>query len=352
MRGNGRVFQRGSIWWISFYHNGREHRESSGSTERKKAVKLLRQRLGELAAGEVSGSPLSSRRTGKGAVMMEALFDLLQQNYQLSGRGGYTEFLHLRRLRKRFAGHTVDSCTSQVIRRYMADRKNRGCKPATVNREMNVLRAAFRLGYENDLVQRLPKIKRLPEYGVRNEYFTREEIDSLLPHLPENLRDVVLFAFLSGWRKGEILGLRWKNVDPAGSVIRLDPEQNKGRTVRILALEGELATIIEMRRDSRGALSNSDDHVFQGDGRPFRDIRVRWLKACKEAGLGHRWFHSLRRSAARNMSLLGIPEKVIMSIMGHKTRVMFDRYNIVAEADQRSYAKRIFGRDADNLTDR
>ena len=74
-------------------------------------------------------------------------------------------------------------------------------------------------------------------------------------------------------------------------------------------------------------------------------------RACREAGLGRRWFHSLRRSAARNMSLQGIPEKVIMSIMGHKTRGMFDRYNIVTEADQRSYAARLFRRKADNEAD-
>ena len=84
-------------------------------------------------------------------------------------------------------------------------------------------------------------------------------------------------------------------------------------------------------------------HVFHRRGRPIYEFRETWLKACRKAGLGRRWFHSLRRSAARNMSLRGIPEKVIMSIMGHKTRLMFDRYNIVSEADQRQYAKRLFG---------
>ena len=84
-------------------------------------------------------------------------------------------------------------------------------------------------------------------------------------------------------------------------------------------------------------------HVFHRDGYPLGDFREAWLTACRKAGLGHRWFHSLRRSAARNMSLQGIPEKVIMSIMGHKTRLMFDRYNIITESDQRAYAKRLFG---------
>ena len=70
--------------------------------------------------------------------------------------------------------------------------------------------------------------------------FTRAEIDALIPGLPEHLRDVVLFGFVTGWRKGEITGLRWaNNVNRADAVIRLEPEQNKGRTVgavRVLAL--------------------------------------------------------------------------------------------------------------------
>ena len=83
--------------------------------------------------------------------------------------------------------------------------------------------------------------------------------------------------------------------------------------------------------------------VFHRNGNQLKKFWDDWCKACRQSGLGHRRFHSLRRSAARRMSLEGAPEKVIMSIMGHKTRAMFDRYNIVTEADQRAYAARLFG---------
>ena len=274
---------------------------------------------------------------------MQQLFDLAEHHYRINNRLTPTHRSYLARLRRRFAPYTVRACTSLAISHYMADRQRAGRTPATINREIAVLRVAFRLGYENDLVARVPVIKRLPEFGVRNEFFTRTEVDSLLPCLPEYLRDVVLFGFLTGWRKGEIVGLRWSNVNRAEAVIRLEPQQNKGRTVRVLALQGELVKLIERRWRARKVGSTLVEHVFHRDGCPLGTFRWAWHKACRQAGLGHRLFHSLRRSAARNMSLQGVPEKVIMSIMGHKTRVMFDRYNIVTEADQRTYAKRLFG---------
>ena len=339
MKGNGRVFQRGPIWWIAYYDNGRERRESSRSRERKEAVMLLRQRLVEVATGTVQAR--TPKRTR--AVMMHDLFDLVENSFQLNGRTSPTNGACLLRMRKHFGRYAVAACTGLAISHYMATRQRAGRKAGTINREMAVLKVAFRLGYENDLVTRVPVIKRLPELGVRNEFFTRAEIDALLPHLPEHLRDVVLFGFLTGWRRGEIIGLRWNNVDRVEAVIRLEPGQNKSRDVRVLALQGELAALIERRWQARQMGRLVALHVFHRDGRPLAPFHHAWLAACRRAGLGRRWFHSLRRSAARNMSLEGIPEKVIMSIMGHKTRVMFDRYNIVTEADQRAYARRLFG---------
>ena len=341
MRGDGRVFQRQSIWWIAYYDQGKERRESSGSRQRKEAVRLLRQRVGEIAAGATHAAIRKRARSRK--LTMEDLFDLAERHYLLGNHTSPANLVYLRMLRRRFGSYTVKACDALVISHYMAERHRTGRTPETINREMAVLRTAFRLAREHDLYPRTPFIKRLPQLGVRNEYFTRAEIDMLLPCLPEYLRDPVLFGFLTGWRKGEIAGLQWNNVDRSGEVIRLDPTQNKGRDVRVLPLEGEVAAIIERRRRVRVVNSGLIATVFHRAGHPLDDFRKAWLRACKEAGLGHRKFHSLRRAAARNMSLQGIPEKVIMLMMGHKTRTMFDRYNIMTEADQRVYAKRLFG---------
>ena len=341
MKGNGRIFKRGEIWWVAYYHEGREYRESSKSRERKEAVRLLRQRVGEVSAGVVQGRRVH-RGTRARRVRMLDLFDLLEHHYQINNCTSRMNGYSLKRLRRRFAGYTVQTCTSLAVIHYIADMLRQGRKAPTINREIAVLRSAFRLGYRHDLVARVPAIKLLPDGAVRNEFFTREEIEALLPCLPGYLRDVVLLAYLTGWRKGEIIGLEWANVNRSGAVIRLEPDQSKNRTVRVLALQGELAALIERRWKARKVGRTLARHVFHRAGEQLKNFREPWLKACNQAGLGNRMFHSLRRSAARNMSLQGIPEKVIMSIMGHKTRGMFDRYNIVTEADQREYMERLF----------
>ena len=146
----------------------------------------------------------------------------------------------------------------------------------------------------------------------------------MLPYLPEYLRDAVLFGFLVGWRMQEIFGLLWTNVDRSGQVIRVEPCQTKEGKARKV---GDALAL----------------HVFHRGGLKMSRCRRSWLTACRKAGLGHHWFHSLRRSAARNMSMQGAPQGVIMTIMGLKTRAMFDRYDIVSEADQRVYVADLFG---------
>ena len=123
-------------------------------------------------------------------------------------------------------------------------------------------------------------------------------------------------------------------------MIRLRPEESKNGQGRILALEGDLWTIIQ-RRWSEHTLTRKDKtvaisrYVFHHDGHAIVDIKKAWTTACTKAGVGPRLFHDFRRTAIRNMVRAGVPETVAMRISGHKTRSVFDRYNITDERDLR-----------------
>jgi len=119
-------------------------------------------------------------------------------------------------------------------------------------------------------------------------------------------------------------------VDEASGVIRLDPRRSKTLSGRVLPISPPLAGVLERRRAHRQA---GTDRVFLRDGLPVRRWRTCFRQACIAAGVPDRLLHDCRRTAARNLVRAGVSERVAMVLLGHKTRSMFDRYNIVSERD-------------------
>ena len=133
-----------------------------------------------------------------------------------------------------------------------------------------------------------------------------------------------------GRRKQEILGLSWDEIDEAGGVIRLSPARSKTLVGRILPISQPIAEALARRRARRDPDSPL---VFHRDGITVRRWRTAWRTACQAAGVPTRFLHDCRRTAARNLIRANVPERVAMLLTGHKSRAIFDRYNIIHEQE-------------------
>ncbi len=158
------------------------------------------------------------------------------------------------------------------------------------------------------------------------------------------LRNFARFAFLTGWRRGEIISLRWSDVDRDGGAIRLRPENSKNGKGRVVPFDvlPQLAALMKRREEARLVENPAGElriieWVFHHSGDPIGDFRKAWASACIAAGLYHvetdsgterkvheKLFHDLRRTAVRNMVRAGLDPAVAMKISGHRTRSVFD----------------------------
>jgi integrase len=209
-------------------------------------------------------------------------------------------------------------------------------------------------------VDRVPYIPMLKEDNVRKGFFEHDEFLALRDALPSYLKGFVTFAYKTGWRASEIRNLTWRQVDLNQGIVRLDVGETKNTEGRTVYLDAELRQIFEKQYEARKKLKKLIPFVFpneQGDDKII-DFRGTWNKACRKAGLGYgykhskkyveKWkdklpsgpiLHDFRRTAVRNMIRSGIPERVAMMISGHKTRSIFDRYNIVSDSDLKMAAR-------------
>jgi integrase len=155
-----------------------------------------------------------------------------------------------------------------------------GVAPATINRRLQILGQAFRQAFEADVpkVTAVPLIRKLPERNVRQGFLEAAEFAALVAALPDALQDFVRFAYLTGWRAGEIRALRWEWIDRVGGVIRL-PASKNGRG-RLLVIDGELTEIMRRREQARLVETPDEprvaDLLFHREGRPIVDYRKAW----------------------------------------------------------------------------
>jgi integrase len=179
-------------------------------------------------------------------------------------------------------------------------------------------------------------VERLREDNVRDRVLSPEEFQRLLEAFPSSLRLVIITTYYTGMRRGEILNLRWHQIDLSKGLIRLEGVDTKTQKGRLVPLNATLTALLKDAMQS--PVRRATGHVFHRDGQPIKSIRGTFDRACREASLTDLHFHDLRHTAVTNMRRAGVDPLTAMKITGHKTMAVFQRYNSFDEDDLRQAA--------------
>jgi integrase len=330
----GSLYLRGKTWWMKVYIDGKPVQSSTGTTKKMVAKAILAAEERRLEDQKIPGVRVIDSS-------FDDLVTLYLDDYKINGKKSIKRAeICVAHLKAEFGGRKSSAITSDDIRIYIGKRLE-SVKKATVNRELSAMKRMYALGVEQTppLIGKPPKIKMLQENNVRKGFFEHHEFMAVRAALPPHLRPVVTFAYKSGWRLEEVLSLTWSRIDRANGCARADVTKNGDQ--RVVYFDQELADMIAEIWTIRKKNRAFSEYVFlnrSGSGRMLRFDKA-WAAACKKAGVD-RIFHDLRRTAIRNMVRSGVPEIVAMKISGQRTRSVFDRYNIVSDADLKRAAEK------------
>ena len=329
--GTGRIYKRGRTWWVDYSVGGKRHRASSKSHRKADARKLLRERLAAIAEGK--HAPDAER------VTFPELAQLIETDYRVQGNRSTDRMLQaMKHVRRYFGDDRALAITTARLAAYVAARQEEGAATSTIQKEMAALKRAFNLAMRHGLLPRRPAFPRLRIDNVRDALPTSADVEAIISEITEPLKPVVRFAALTGWRKGEILGLLWRDVDFEAETIRLEHGRSKNREARTFPFGTypQLAALLHEQRDRTDAVERKRrrivTHVFHRDGDPIQDMRGAWEGATSRAKRAWLNFHDLRRYAVVQLERAGVPRSVAMRLTGHKTEAVYRRYAIADHA--------------------
>jgi integrase len=337
--GKPRRVPRSKNWTIRVY-DARGHAKdiSTGSP----LITVAKRILHDLESAKGKGEPIGAQI---GRITFEDAATDIENDYKVNGR---RSLAHVKRridkhLKPAFGGRRLSNITTADVRAFKVARLEAGASAGEVNRELAALKRMFTLAVQAGKLLHRPHIAMLKEAIPRTGFFEREQFEAVRVALPEHLRPLVTFAYITGWRwVSELLPLRIGQVDVSAGMVRLEAGTTKNDEPREFPFRGitELRDTITEQIASAERLSRETgrvvSHLFhEPNGSPVSEYHFReaWESACIKAGCPARIPHDFRRTAVRNLVRAGIPERVAMMMTGHKTRSVFERYNITGGSD-------------------
>ncbi|MEJ5226855.1 site-specific integrase [Thermodesulfovibrio sp.] len=338
------LYKRGGVWWISLYHNGKRHRISTKTTDKKKAEEIYAKVL--LKLNNQQTEPTSENLKPAEPVESSMTYKEFYEKHYLPWcykRQAYYEvkkyFLNV--VPEWFYKLQINKIGLKEVEYLQNFFIEKEYSTATCNRYISILKASFSKAYDwkfitEERLKDIRKVKPLQGETKRLKYLTKEEIDKLLMNCDRHLYPIVFIAIYTGMRKGEILNLKWSQIDLKNGIILLDKTKNYER--REIPISDSLKALFKQLHSQRRL---NTDYVFVNPdtGKRYHNLKRSFNTACRKAGIQDFHFHDLRHTFASHLVMSGADLKTVQELLGHKSLTMTLRYSHLSQAHKREALK-------------
>jgi len=325
------VYKKGKKWYIDYYLKGRRKRRKIGPSK-----KLAEQVLKDVHVKIAKGEYLDIYDEKK------IFFERFSQQYLTYSKTNKAWSTYQRRdriiishLTSVFKGRYLFEIIPRMIEKYKAARLEK-VAPATVNWELGCLKHMYTKAIDWGYLKINPvkAVKLLKEPPGLLRYLMADKVEALVKSCRGYLRSIVITALNTGMRKGEILALRWEDVDLKNRKVTV--RNAKNNETRVIPINQTL-----YQEPLNLSQKSNSEHVFSnGDGHPFGDIKKGFLSALKRAGIEDFHFHDLRHTFGSYLVMQGVDLKTVQQVMGHKEIQTTMRYSHLSP----EYVQEVMGR--------
>ena len=302
-------------WIIEYFLYGRRKRDKIGPNKLL-AENVLKKRELEIAENKY----LDVKKEEK--IKFEDFAEVFLKLHSKPNKKSWkADFYNLHNLMPAFKGRYIYEIRARDIEEYKA-RRSKKVSPATVNRDLATLKTMFNKAVAWEKLYKTPakNVKFLREPNGRLRYLEKEEIPKLLSNCSERPRPIVILALNTGMRRGEILGLKWQDIDFKRGIIYLLNTKN-GERREVPMNQAVESALLKVRKHP------DSPYIFcNPDGKSYHDIRKSFSTALKEAGITKFRFHDLRHTFASHLVMAGVDLNTVRELLGHKTLAMTLRY--------------------------
>jgi len=273
----------------------------------------------------------------KPSPLFEVMAEEYLQYYQANRRPRSFEWhqMAFKALKPFLGGHRLADISPFLIEKYKRNRKEQGRSEVTINRELAFLKNLFTMAMKWGKASENPvsQVRFFREDNGRTRVVTDGEEARLLACCNPYLRPLVVTALHTGFRKSELLALRWEHVDFRHHLITVEAAYAKNGETRGIPMT---ATLTETLRTLQDEVEPSAPVFRTHEGTPYRHIAKVFGAACRRAGLTDVTFHDLRHTFASRLVMAGVDLPTVQALMGHKTIAMTMRYTHLAPGHKRT----------------